>query len=196
MKKIFSYFLQGLLYIVPLAVTIYVIYAIVAYADSFFDHLNFLGFGHIPGLGLIAMFFLICLIGYFGPTIISTPFAKLASTILNKAPLIRVIYSSVKELMNAFVGKERKFGTPVIVSLDDANILYRIGFITSQDLTNIGITDKIAVCFPNSYGLLAELVLVPTDKVKPLNANSADVMKFIVSGGVTSFDTKDGEQNA
>jgi uncharacterized membrane protein len=91
----------------------------------------------------------------------------------------------VKDLLSAFVGKERKFDKPVLVSLDSEGVLKRLGFITSEDLTDLGIVNKIAVYLPSSYGVLGELYIVPTDKIEIIDANSADVMKFIVSGGVT-----------
>ena len=96
-----------------------------------------------------------------------------------------VIYSSVKDLLSAFVGKERKFDKPVLVSLDKEGVLKRLGFITSDDLNDLGITDRIAVYLPSSYGVLGELYVVPKEKIELIDANSADVMKFIVSGGVT-----------
>ncbi len=194
MKKILSYFLQGLLYTVPIAVTIYVVYIVVAYADALIDKLNFLSFGHIPGMGLVVTFVLISMIGYFGPAIFSTSIAKLAVRLINKAPLIRTVYSSMKDLMNAFVGKERKFGTPVLVALDDAGNVSRLGFITSDDLSRLGIEGKIAVCLPSSYGVLGDLIIVPTRRVTKLDAHAADVMKFIVSGGVTTIEQPEKDE--
>ena len=116
---------------------------------------------------------------------ITTPIAAFFSRMLEKAPLIKVIYSSVKDLLSAFVGKERKFDRPVLISLDSEGVLNRLGFITSDDLADLGIKEMIAVYLPSSYGVLGELYIVPAGKVKPVDTNSAEVMKFIVSGGVT-----------
>jgi uncharacterized membrane protein len=106
---------------------------------------------------------------------------------MEKAPLIKVIYSSVKDLLSAFVGKERKFDKPVLVHLDKGGILSRLGFITSENLDDLGIKDRVSVYLPSSYGVLGELYIVPAERVTPLDINSADVMKFIVSGGVTKI---------
>jgi len=72
-----------------------------------------------------------------------------------------------------------------LVMLDQSGVLNRLGFITSTDINDLGIKDKIAVYLPSSYGVLGELYIIPATHIKPIDANSADVMKFIVSGGVT-----------
>lgn len=192
MKKIIRFFLQGLLYIVPLAVTIYIIVFAIVWVDSlimdreiFKD--GFLSDYNFPGVGLVIIVFFITSIGFIGQKLISTPLSEGYSKMMKKAPLVKMIYSSVKDLMSAFVGSEKKFKTPVIVSLDTTNTLHRLGFITSKDLSEIGFNEMVGVYLPSSYGMLGELYLVPKEQVKPIDANSADVMKFIVSGGVTNM---------
>ncbi len=190
MKKLIRYFFQGLLYITPVAVTVYVLAITFLWLDGLLRNLEifnrepYSSFS-FPGMGLLVIIILITLAGFIGQRLITTPIAVFFSRMLEKAPLIKVIYSSVKDLLSAFVGKERKFDKPVLVQMDKDGILNRLGFITSTDLTDLGIKDKIAVYLPSSYGVLGELYIVPADKVKLLDPNSADVMKFIVSGGVT-----------
>ncbi len=190
MKKIFSYFFQGLLYFVPIGVTLYVLYIVARFIYSIGQKLDIMDVGYVPGfaIAIILLFVFLCIIGYCGPQLISTPLAKFVLSFVNRAPLVRVIYTSVRDLTNALVGKERKFGTAVLVNLDNDGIVQRIGFITSEDLSHLNIKDKIAVIFPNSFGLLGELVIVPTSKITKIDTNSADIMKFIVSGGVTSIE--------
>ncbi len=189
MKKVARYFFQGLLYIVPLAVTIYVLVFAFIWLDSLlrdleiFQHEPYAQF-NFPGLGLLVILVVVTLIGFAGQRLITAPLSHSFDTMLKRAPLIKVIYTSVKDLLSAFVGKERKFEKPVLVSLDNAGILQRFGFITAADLEDLGVKDKIAVYLPSSYGILGELYVVPTDKVKLIDAHPADVMKFIVSGGV------------
>ncbi|MCU4163912.1 DUF502 domain-containing protein [Carboxylicivirga caseinilyticus] len=190
MKKLISYFLQGILYIAPIAVTLYVFVIAFVWLDGLlrnleiFEHGTFSKFS-FPGIGLLIILSTVTLIGFIGQKLITSPISSAFDLLLKKAPLIKMIYSSVKDLLSAFVGKERKFEKPVMVTLDKEGILHRLGFITALDLEDIGIKDKIAVYLPSSYGVLGELYIVPSDKVQPLDANSADVMKFIVSGGVT-----------
>jgi len=190
MKKLIRYFFQGILYTAPVAVTIYVIVFTFTWLDGLLRNLEifnkepFSSFS-FPGLGLLTILITVTLIGILGQRLITTPISAFFSRMMEKAPLIKVIYSSVKDLLSAFVGKERKFDKPVLVSLDNNGVMKRLGFITSDDLSDLGIADKIAVYLPSSYGVLGELYIVPTDKVEIIDANSADVMKFIVSGGVT-----------
>ncbi len=190
MKKLFRYFLQGLLYIAPIAVTIYVIVSTFTWLDGLLRNLEIFNrepFSQFsfPGLGFLTILITVTLVGSLGQRLITAPISAFFNRMLEKAPLIKVIYSSVKDLLSAFVGKERKFDKPVLVSLDDTGVLKRLGFITSDDLSELGIVDKISVYIPSSYGVLGELYIVAPDKIEPIEANSADVMKFIVSGGVT-----------
>ncbi|MBN2167341.1 MAG: DUF502 domain-containing protein [Marinilabiliaceae bacterium] len=192
MKKLGKYFLQGILYTMPIIVTIYIIATSFIWIDGLLSEMDWFSKGPIsaytfPGLGLLIILALMTLIGYIGQRLISIPIVSLIEHLFEKAPLIKLIYSSVKDLLSAFVGKERKFDHPVLVKLDQNHIIERLGFITSNDLSSIGVDNKIAVYLPSSYGLLGELVIVPKDNVKIIDAPSTDVMKFVVSGGVTKI---------
>ncbi|MBR8537132.1 DUF502 domain-containing protein [Carboxylicivirga sediminis] len=189
MKKLAKFFFQGLLYVVPLAVTLYVIVFAFIWLDGLlrdlevFQHEPYAQF-NFPGLGLLVIILCITFIGFIGQILITAPIENRFERGLKKAPLIKVIYTSVKDLLSAFVGKERKFERPVLVTLDKEGIMERFGFITASDLNELGIKDKLAVYLPSSYGILGELYVVPSENVKPIDAHPADVMKFIVSGGV------------
>ena len=190
MKKLIRYFLQGLLYITPVAVTVYVLIASFLSLDGLLRDLEIFNREpysqfSFPGMGLLVILIIVTAAGFVGQRMITSPISSFFSNMLEKAPLIKVIYSSVKDLLSAFVGKERKFDKPVLVQMDEAGIIHRMGFVTSTDMSDFGIKDKISVYMPSSYGVLGELFIVPPEKVKPIDANSADVMKFIVSGGVT-----------
>jgi uncharacterized membrane protein len=185
MKKIFSYFFQGLIYIAPIGITIYVIYflfkvidgLIRGYIEKFFDV-------NIPGLGIVVLFILITLLGLIGSTIIARPVKKLVGKILDRAPLLRVIYSAIRDLLSAFVGKEKKFDQPVLVVVNTISNLEKMGFITQKDLSHLEIIDKVSVYFPHSYNFSGEMFIVPRELVRPINIPPAEAMKFIVSGGV------------
>ncbi|MBP5365541.1 MAG: DUF502 domain-containing protein [Bacteroidales bacterium] len=195
MKKIASYFLQGLLYIIPIAVTLFVLVKCFGIADSLIDFMyRGLQIGpenRIPGLGLLLLLLIVTAVGYACPLLISPQMSKLINKTIKSAPLISVIYTSVRDLMSAFVGKKQKFGTPVLVSLDDSGIVSRLGFITTEDLSKLNIEGRVGVYLPNSYGWLGDLVLVPAERVTRLDAKASDVMKFIVSGGVTQIGSQD-----
>ena len=109
--------------------------------------------------------------------------------ILDRLPLIKIIYSSVKDLLSAFVGKKKRFTEAVLVKME-GNV-ERLGFITQKDLTQLGISeDKIGVYIPFSYAVTGNLIIVPKENITPIKGSSADIMKFIISGGVTSIEEK------
>lgn len=192
MRRFFQYFFQGLLYTVPIAVTIWVLVWAVRATDSIFKWLGKDTIFDFPGRGILIILILITLVGYFAPKLVTPRFSSWWQNLLKRIPLVNLIYSSVKDIMDAFVGKQKRFGTPVLVCMDKDNIQHRLGFITSEDLSKVGVKDgKIAIYFPISYGMFGELIIVPADRVEKLDASSADVMKFVVSGGVVKMDDKE-----
>lgn len=178
-KKIYQYFLQGLFYTAPLGITIYLLVTVVLYIDSLFNTT-------IPGIGIISTLLGITIIGWITTRFIHKPLLDRADKIIEKTPLVKLIYSSVKDLVSAFVGQKKKFNKPVIVAIDP-NGLERIGFIMEENLVFLGLPDtKVAVYFPMSVSIAGDLFIIDATRVRPLDASSAEVMKFIVSGGLTS----------
>ncbi len=179
MKKLFGYFLQGLLFTVPLAATLYLVYKAIVLIDGIIPF-------KFPGLGILIIVVSMTLIGLLGSTLIVNQFLSL-DKILDRIPLLKIIYTSVKDLLSAFVGKKKRFTQPVLVKME-GNV-ERFGFITQNDLTELGVSaDKIGVYIPFSYAVTGNLIVVPKDCVTPVDANSADIMKLIISGGVTEIE--------
>jgi uncharacterized membrane protein len=188
MKKILNYFLQGLLYIAPFAITIYIVYVIFDFINSLLapsieKYLK----TDIPALGILFVFIFLIIVGIVGESIIARPFKVLFKRLINKAPIIKLVYSAFNDLFSAFVGKERKFNKPVMVLVNPISNLEKLGFLTQDDLSKLGETDKVAVYFPHSYNFSGELFIVPSKQVKPVDVNPAVIMKFIVSGGVSDI---------
>ena len=191
MKRIIKYFLQGLLFISPLGITIYFIYIIFTFADNLLrDALQKMFHVDIPGLGLLVFVLLLILIGIIGNTIIARPIKALINRIINKIPILKVFYSALNDLFSAFVGKERKFNKPVLVLVNPISNLEKLGFMTEDDLSKLDESEKLAVYFPHSYNFSGELFIVPKNLVKPIDINPAEVMKFIVSAGVSGWDSE------
>ncbi len=179
MKRISQYFLQGLLFLIPLFVTLYVIYWIFTKIDRVLDL-------PVPGLGFILTIVFITLIGFFTSNFLTKNIVHLVDRIFAKLPLIKMIYSSIKDLVNAFVGDKKSFNRPVQVVLDRESNIRLLGFATSDSLENIGITDSIAVYIPQSYNFAGNLIIAQREQVIPLTADPGAVMKLIVSGGVSA----------
>ena len=177
-RSIISYFLQGLLYIGPIFIILYIVFRFFLLVDGLlpFD---------IPGLGFIVIFFSITLIGYLGKTIIARPLFWYFKKIIFRIPLVKTIYESVTDLLSAFVGNKKKFNVPVIVKMNMDAAIYKMGFLTKGDLTKLGIEKGMVVVYlPHSYNFSGNMFVVPVANVKILNIPASEVMKFIVSGGV------------
>jgi uncharacterized membrane protein len=149
---------------------------------------DFLG-RSIPGLGVLIIILFLILIGFLGQTIIARPLKKLFNEILQRVPLLRVIYSALNDLFSAFVGTEKKFNQPVLVLVNPVSNLEKLGFLTEEDLSLLNVKDKVAVYFPHSYNFSGELFIVPSNSITPVDINPAEVMKFIVSAGVSGWST-------
>jgi uncharacterized membrane protein len=191
-KSLLAWFLQGLLFTAPLALTIYIIYASFKVVDGILTDviLDIFGF-RIPGLGMVVILGTITMIGFLGSSIVFRPLLAYFDKLISQAPLVKIIYTSIKDFMSAFVGKERRFTEPVLVKVSREANLEKMGFVTQRDLSNLGIPDgRVAVYLPHSYNFSGNLFIVPVENITPLNANPAEVMKFIVSAGITSIDQK------
>ncbi len=185
-RRLFNYFLAGLLISLPIWGTGYVIYWAFTTIDGIIDTQYFFGFT-IPGLGVVIVLSLITFIGFIGQGLISKQLIDFFDHILEKTPGIKVIYSMIKDFIEAFVGDKKKFTEGVAVEM--TNGIYKLGFVTSKNLKSIQLEGMVAVYFPHSYNFSGNLFLVPKEKIKPLKGNSSELMKFIVSGGVTDVES-------
>lgn len=177
-KRLINFFLKGLLVCLPVVLTYYVVSKIVISIDKFIPI-------NIPGIGFAIVLVGVTFIGWFGSSIISKPIFNLLDDFLSSLPFIKIIYTSVKDLMEAFVGEKKKFSKPVVVELSEG--IYKPGFITQEDLFEIHLPGLVGVYFPHSYAFSGNLFFVEKSKIKPYEGNSTDFMKFIVSGGVTEI---------
>lgn len=188
MRTIVRYFLSGLLYTAPVVVTVYVIYQLFIFLDSIFPV-------DYPGVGLLLLIGFITVMGMLGSSFLLRPINRYFQGLLDRIPLVKTIYNSIRDVLSAFVGEKKRFTKPVLVKVN-SNGLEKMGFITSEDLSSLGIGEgKIAVYLPHSINFSGNLFIVPKDLVTPLDANSANVMKFIVSGGVIDVENKDNIDN-
>lgn len=197
-KGLINYFIQGLLFLVPLSVTIFVIYYVFHYLDTLTTSLviEFIGY-EIPGLGLLIVILFILLIGILGSTIVFNPLISFLEGLINRAPLIKDIYSSIKDLLSAFVGNKKKFSNPVIVKMNDSGFK-RIGFLTRKGMETMKVSEnEMVVYLPYSYGVMGTVIIVPKENVEAIDQSSNEVMKFILSGGVTEVEnsTKNTKKN-
>jgi uncharacterized membrane protein len=185
MKRIFSlfvkYFVRGIVFLVPVAATAYVVIQAFIYIDGIIPY-------DVPGLGLLTLVATLTLFGVLASTVLAQPFIFWGNQILGSSPLIKTIYTSVKDLISAFVGTQKRFDQPVLVKMYENATVQKLGFMTSVDLSDLGIDkSQVAVYLPHSYAFSGNLFIVPAENITPLDASAADIMKFIVSGGVSKI---------
>ena len=197
-RKAASYFLQGLLFITPIGVTIFIVVWFVNWTDNLFLPLveGLLPFS-VPGLGLFIAFFWLAFLGYVISKFISISAINWFDGVMNRAPLVKVIYFAVKDLITVFFGKEDKMGKPVKVLVQRDPVQYRFGFQTRTDLSDFGIDAQyVSVYLPFSYGVMGNQLVVKKEDVEFVDVNSSEMMKFIVSGGVVQRieDTRDSKK--
>ena len=185
MRRLVGFFFQGFLYIAPLAVTLYVVYRVFTFVDEPLRRIEELFLEtHIPGLGVLTVVVLLTVLGWLGSTIIARPFKTFTRRFLERAPLIGAIEGAVRELLSALFAKERRFKQPVLVRVSAVSDLEKLGFITQDDLAELGLREKVAVYFPHSFNFSGELFLVPRELVRAVDIPAQEAMKFIVSGGL------------
>ena len=180
MKRILGYFLRGLVLTVPLVVTVWVCFAVFTKVDGW------LGLS-IPGIGFVTTLTLITLIGALGSSILTSSAVRVLENVLNRLPFVRLLYTSTKDLMAAFVGEKKRFGQTVLVELGLGNEVKVLGFLTQSSAERLGIDDSVVVYVPHSYAWSGQLIILPSARVTPIAADSAEFMAFIVSGGVTDL---------
>ena len=179
MKKLTRYFFEGLLFLVPIVVTIYVLYIVFIKIDRIF------GF-KIPGVGFIVTIITVTVIGFMASNFVTKRLIRAAEKTLSQLPLVKMIYTSIKDLIGAFVGEKKSFNKPVLVSLSPGGSVQVVGFVTRESLESLGLTGKVAVYLPQSYNFAGNLIIVPKEQITLLQADSGTVMAFIVSGGITA----------
>lgn len=198
-KNIFQYFFQGIIIIAPIGITLYVVIWLFNVVDNFLPNILYNFFPKwmtapdgslrtIPGLGFLLVVVTVTFLGWLSSSFIVSRIVSVLDKVLEQTPGIKYIYSSVKDFLEAFGGNRKKFDRPVFVSVDAADT-WRIGFITQNDVTHFGLLNYVAVYVPLSYALTGVVYFVPKEKIKPVNnMNSAEAMKFVISGGVTHFE--------
>ncbi len=197
MKKLISYLFQGLLLLAPVGVTLYIIFALFRVLDDTTnDLLEQLFDKRIRGLGFFVLLGLITLVGFLSSTLIFKPIFSQFETMIARAPMINIIYTSLKDFVSAFVSDKKRFNQPVVVNINGNPDFQKLGFITREDLSFMGLKDKVAVYLPHSYNFSGNLFIVDAKSVTPLDVPVADFMKFIVSGGITEWDALPGNRRS
>ena len=201
-KRLFQYFLQGILVLAPISITIWAIAAAFNFIDGILPNLVHAIFPsaiedsqgnlkRIPGLGFVIIIAIVLFVGYISSSFIFNKIVSVFDQLLQKTPGIKFIYSTVKDFFEAFAGEKKKFTKNVLANVDD-NDVWRVGFITQDDMQEFGFKDYIAVYVPMAYSVAGNVYIIPKNRVRPItNISATQTMKFAVSGGVTSIEDED-----
>ncbi len=178
MQELARNFFEGLFLVVPVAVTIYVVFLVFNVIDGW---LNI----PVPGIGFILTIGMLILVGRLASNVFFRGALGSLEKVLTRTPFIKLVYTSLKDLIEAFMGEKKRFNQPVLVTLVPGGHAEAIGFVTRQNLDLLGLEDRVAVYFPQSYNFAGNLLVVHRSQIRALKTDSADIMTFIVSGGVS-----------
>lgn len=201
-KKVVQYFLQGLLIIAPLAITIYAIYWVVSTVDNWIPIFRepvkdaqgrLIGYEvKNYGLGFVVIITAVILIGYLSSFYIQSRLFNLFDRWLEKTPGIKFIYTSTRDFFEAFAGNKRKFNKAVLANVFSDEV-WIVGFLTDEEMAKFDMgSDKVAVYVPQAYNFAGQLYILPRDKVKKIeHITSGEAMKYAVTGGVVDLEAED-----
>ncbi|MEI2711134.1 MAG: DUF502 domain-containing protein [Chitinophagaceae bacterium] len=201
LKKLLQYFLQGLIVLAPIGITVWAILSLFNLVDGILPNIMHSIFPdwiqknssgdveRIPGLGFVVVIGFVLLVGWLSSIFVVERLVTVLDKVLEKTPGIKFIYGSVKDFLEAFAGNKKKFDKPVLVNVDGQDV-WRIGFITRNDASDFSLLNHVVVYVPHSYAISGITYFVPKEKIKQLNSDitAADAMKFTVSGGVVDVE--------
>jgi Uncharacterized conserved protein len=174
-------FLRGLVIVVPIALTLYLLYEAFTWIDRLLNLKT-------PGAGFAITVIAVIVIGALASNLFVRKFLRLTETVFTRAPLVRLVYASIRDLLEAFVGDKKRFDQPVAVTITEG--VRTLGFVTQDDLGFLAMDGQVAVYLPFSYSMSGTLVIVARARVERLAVDSASVMALVVSGGVSRVVSK------
>lgn len=192
-KKALQYFFQGLLVLAPIYISFYILFAVISSIDNLIPIFTVKDANNVVqvknhGLGFVIIILFLIVVGYVSSFFISNRIMLFIDKLLQKLPGIKHIYSTTRDFFEAFTGDKKKFDHNVLANVDD-NDVWRVGFITRDDMAEFGLKDYVAVYVPMAYSVAGNVYIIPKSRVKEITfISSAQTMKFAVSGGVTHID--------
>lgn len=195
-KNFLQYFLQGLLTLGPIFITFYAFYWVVSGIDGLipiFTYTDERGVVHVQnyGLGLVIVVLIVVIVGYFSSFFITNRIINFFDKILQKMPGIKHIYTTTRDFVEAFAGDKKKFTHSVLANIDDTDV-WRVGFVTQEDMDDFGLKEHVAVYIPMAYSIAGNVYIIPKLRIKEIpGISSSQAMKFAVTGGVTHVEDKE-----
>src|SRR5436190_2072887 len=184
LKKIFRYFIQGVIVLAPISITAYLLYLLFYKVDSILQP-----YVKIPGLGFASILVFIILVGWLSSNLIIGSAISFFDQLMERTPGVKFIYSSTKDFFEAFAGDKKKFNKAVLASVF-AEDVWIVGFLTDEEMRKFDMgADKVAVYVPQAYNFAGQLYILPRQKVKKIeHITAGEAMKYAVTGGVVDLD--------
>jgi len=197
MKTVLKNFINGILTIVPIILVIYVIYKTFLFLDGILGNSlrPYLKDDYIPGFGLLTTVILITVLGWMSTKYITGKIIKLIDSLLEKIPVVKTIYSVIKDTVQSFLGDKKSFSKVALVVIPGTE-MRSIGFITSEELEDFysPLKDHVAVYIPQTFQVAGFTFLIPKEQVEIIDVKAEDAMKFVLSGGMTSTSKQKSEE--
>ncbi len=179
MRRFVKDFIKGLVVVLPVLATVYLVYLPLSWVDGLFGT-------DIPGLGVVVAILAIWAAGVFASNAVGTKLLTLLDHLIERIPLLKLLYHTVKDLVAALVGDKKNFDQAVVVDLIPGRDVMALGFVTLTELDSLGLDGMVGVYLPQSYNFAGNLIVVPRNRIRPLNVQAKTLMTLIVSGGVAS----------
>ena len=189
-KKLFRYFIQGIIILAPIGITAYVLFWLFNKIDGILEP-----YIHIPGVGFVIIIVFVVLVGWVSSHFLMGGFINFFDTWMERTPGVKFIYSSTKDFFEAFAGDKRKFNQSVLINVF-GNDVWIIGFLTDEEMQKFDLgADKVAVYVPQAYNFAGQLYILPREKVKKIDKiTPGETMKYAVTGGVVDLDAERKEE--
>lgn len=182
MSRLIRYFAQGCLVLLPVLATAYVIYLVVTAVD------DLIGLS-VPGLGLVVALALVTGVGFFVSNVIGRRLYDFFDRLMSRLPVAKLLYTSIRDLVQAFVGEERRFGRPVAVRVVPGGDIKLLGFLSRTHVPALGHEGHVVVYIPQAYNIGGQVLFVPAHQVEPLDVAPSELLAFLLSGGASGFST-------
>ena len=194
-RRVTGTFLTGLFVLLPIMVTLAVVMWLIGTAETVlggFIRVLLPGDAYLPGMGLVVSLLTIMLVGLLMQAIFFRELVNWVEDLLERIPLIKTVYSAVKDLTGFFSragSGSRRFGQVVLVQMPHLPVRM-LGFVTLDDLEGAGLptvegVDSVAVYLPMSYQIGGYTVLLPRSYLTPLDMGMEEAMRFLITAGLS-----------
>lgn len=195
MKGLWQIFLRGLATVLPIAVTISILYWIGVSLESVLGGILKIFLPdkyYLPGTGLLLALVAVFILGATVHAWIITKLIEIGERLIDRIPLAKSIYGAVRDLMKFVSAMSERKGLDQVVMVDVADDIRLVGFITGDEIGIIKDPDKkgelTSVYLPMSYQIGGYTVCVPREKLTPLEVSVEDAMRWVLTAGVASRD--------